>query len=142
MRRLGGVFRHRSEPTSTPPLAERRQLVVCGDDPDAVEVLVRLMGASGFELTRAARRDDVIEALVAHRGGVVLLSQTHPGGAALEVVTAVRDHDMQAVNETPIIVVTGPGIDEATLADVEIQSVLRKPLHSTVIVDAVRRYMG
>ncbi len=116
--------------------------MVCGDDPDTVEILLRLMDAAGFELTRASSHADALAALDATPGVVLLLTQTHPGDGAVELASRVRAHDEIAVRGVPIVAVIGQGIDDTPLLDAQLQAVLRKPVRSEIIVETIRRLCG
>jgi two-component system phosphate regulon response regulator PhoB len=87
---------------------ERRRALVIEDDDATRELLLRLLEMEGYDAIGAASAEAAIEALRAHRPGLVLLDTVLPGDDGLTVLAEVRQ-----LSDVPVIFVSGRD-DEST----------------------------
>ena len=102
-------------PTSEPPVesASRGRLLVVDDEEALRDLFATILGEAGWQVDTAHSGEAAISLLVDHRYDVVLSDIDMPRMNGLQVLKAVRAHDL----DLPVLLVTGhPQLDSAVEA--------------------------
>ncbi len=117
-------------------------VVVAGDDPDALELLGRILAATGEPVQLIADKASAIAAVTTQprRAFVVTFSGGHSGN--LSLVDTIRRHTDAAVRSTPIVMLAD---DEKNLTyawQSGIDAHLVRPVPADVLLATVNRAMA
>lgn len=117
-------------------------LVVAGDDPDALELLGRILAVTGEELFLIPDKASALATVATEPRRAVLLAFSGGQSGNLAVVESIRNHADAAVRSTPIIVLAD---DERNLTyawQSGIDAHLVRPVPADVLVGAVTNAMA
>lgn len=88
-------------------------VLVAEDDPDLLRGYARVLGAAGHQVTTASNGKAAIEAFRQTPFDAVLSDVAMPGMNGLQLLQAIREHDL----DVPVILVTaGPTLENAVVA--------------------------
>lgn len=110
---------------------ERSRVLVVDDDDLVASAFCRMLRATGATVDRAADGASALEAIERESYDVVLSDLSMPGMSGLDMVRAIREHDL----DLPVIFVTGaPHLESAAVA-VELGAFryLAKPVEADVL---------
>lgn len=116
-------------------------LVIAGDDPDALELMGRILAATGEELFLIPDKASAIATVATEPRRAVLLAFSGAQTANLSVVESIRNHADDVVRTTPIIVLAD---DERNLTyawQSGIDAHLVRPVPADALVGAVTNAM-
>jgi EAL domain-containing protein (putative c-di-GMP-specific phosphodiesterase class I) len=118
--------------------AERKRPVLVVDDDVALSwALRRVLGAAGYDVTVANDGRSAVEAIMHRTFEVVLSDIQMPGMTGVELLKAVRAHDL----DVPVILMTGVPTIETAIDAVSLGALqyLPKPTPNDVVVKAIER---
>jgi EAL domain-containing protein (putative c-di-GMP-specific phosphodiesterase class I) len=118
--------------------AERKRPVLVVDDDVALSwALRRVLGAAGYDVTVANDGRSAVEAIMHRTFDVVLSDIQMPGMTGVELLKAVRAHDL----DVPVILMTGVPTIETAIDAVSLGALqyLPKPTPNDVVVKAIER---
>ena len=118
--------------------AERKRPVLVVDDDVALSLaLRRVLGAAGYDVTVANDGRSAVEAIMHRTFDVVLSDIQMPGMTGVELLKAVRAHDL----DVPVILMTGVPTIETAIDAVSLGALqyLPKPTPNDVVVKAIER---
>lgn len=113
-------------------------VLVCGDNPDSTEVLVRLLANAGFHVHRAASRSEITEWIMANPRQPVLVDASHGDGNDMLAVVA----DVDSASATSVLLITAPRTDDVPLHHPPHVAVLNRPVRANEIVQTIASMMG
>ena len=118
------------------PAGSAGRVLVVDDEPDVREAFGELLEYAGFEVTMAATAYEALEHVKSSSWEVVVTDIMMPGMDGLQLLRAIREHDL----ELPVIVVTGqPTIDFAARAlEYGAFRFITKPVSAVDLEDVVR----
>jgi DNA-binding response OmpR family regulator len=111
-------------------------LLVC-DDPDAGELLSRLMAQDGHDVHRVETAEGAVRHLLATPRQAAVLSLSGPT-ANRELLVKVRDHPNAPVNEVAVVVLADDVGTQADTFDKGADGFLARPFHAEQLATEVR----
>lgn len=124
----------------TPQAAELPQILVVEDDPDAANVLGRLLKQAGYKVGTANSGAQALELLRRNRFHAMTLDLSLPDMSGLEIIKRVADNPETA--ELPIIVVSAKVEDGRLTLDGNLSSIdcLAKPVDETRLLTLLQKH--
>ncbi len=122
----------------TGPEASGRGLVMIVDDePNLLRAYSRLLGARGHQVHTAGDGESALRLLAEVKFDVVLSDIMMPGMSGLQLLTAVRQHDL----DVPVILMTGSPALETAVEALENGAFryLIKPVDATHLIEVIER---
>ena len=115
------------------------QVLVVGDDPDACELLVRLLRRAGNEVEKARDLMELSDRLLVGRpvDCIVLDVVTGGLGGNLKLLDAVRNHREPSVATTPVVMVAHHAASAVFSWQAGVDELLVRPFEAAALVDAV-----
>ena len=119
---------------------QHAQILVVDDEEPIRELLTRILGDEGYGVDVAGNVEEALDSLAAGSTDLILLDLHMPGPYdGEELLFLLRDRG----DEVPIIIVSGWVDDEAAMSHPEcVHAVLKKPIHSSALIEAVRQALG
>jgi EAL domain-containing protein (putative c-di-GMP-specific phosphodiesterase class I) len=116
---------------------QKRPVLVVDDDVALSWALRRVLGAAGYDVTVANDGRSAVEAIMHRTFDVVLSDIQMPGMTGVELLKAVRAHDL----DVPVILMTGVPTIETAIDAVSLGALqyLPKPTPNDVVVKAIER---
>jgi CheY-like chemotaxis protein len=111
-------------------------VLVVEDEADTRDALIALFRGAGLPVIASDEGRKALELAHVLAPSAVVLDLSMPGMGGLEFLA--RRHDVAALREVPVLVVTGGPVDEDVDADV----VLAKPVDGRALVAAVSRLVA
>jgi len=116
---------------------DRRGVLAAGDDPDFLELLVRLLEREGHEVNRTEETDDALSALMLHPYRAAVVGFTGRS-TAVTLLEAIRTHDQPQVATTPVVIVAEDPRNRDFAWQSGVDGYLAKPFHSDELLAEVR----
>lgn len=111
-------------------------LLVC-DDPDAGELLARLLAVDGHDLHRVETAEGAVRHLLATPRRAAVLSLSGPT-ANRELLGKIRDHPNPPVNEVAVVVLADEVDAQADAYDKGADGFLARPFHAEQLTAEVQ----
>jgi two-component system response regulator CpxR len=111
-------------------------LLVC-DEPDAGELLARLLTADGHDVHRVETAEGAMRHLLATPREATLLSLSGPT-ANRELLVKIRDHPNPPVNEVAVVLLADDVDAQADAYDKGADGFLARPFHAEQLATEVR----
>jgi DNA-binding response OmpR family regulator len=125
---------------------ERRSaavVLIVNDDPDACEMLVRMIGARGFRAIGATSPDDATGRLAADLPRCVVLDLEVGGiGASLTVLDLIRNHSDKRISRTRVVICATNPKNRTFSYESGTDSFLLRPFHIDELVKEVQDVLG
>jgi EAL domain-containing protein (putative c-di-GMP-specific phosphodiesterase class I)/CheY-like chemotaxis protein len=115
----------------------RKSVLLVDDDLPFARAVVRVLTASGFEVTTVHSGAAAAEAVASRPFGVIVSDIQMPGMSGVELLGNVRQHDL----DVPVILLTAAPTIETAMDAVSLGALqyFAKPISNQVLVDAVER---
>lgn len=116
---------------------------VVEDDPDMAELVARLLAGAGFEVTVAAKRDEVIAGLRRPQlPDVVILDVMLPDANGFDILQKLKAHP--ALKAVPVIMLTADAARESVMRGLAggADGYITKPFERAKLLDGVRAVLG
>jgi len=119
---------------------DRADILIVDDDRSWTESVTRVLREAGFNVRSAHDGEQAIDLLEAGQPAMLILDVHLPGINGIEVLRQFRERDSQ----TPVLMVSAE--DQASTQDRAMTAgacgFLRKPISTSLLLRAVRRYLG
>jgi DNA-binding response OmpR family regulator len=114
-------------------------VLVVGDDPDAAELLVRLLTRAGNEVDRARDLLELSDRLLVGRPVDCIVLDVVSGGLGgnLKLLDAVRNHREPAVATTPVVIIAPHATSAVFSWQAGVDELLVRPFEAAALCDAV-----
>jgi len=119
--------------------AVETKVLVVDDEPDHVELISKILGEEGYQITKAYDGEGAIESIKHSKPNLIILDLMMPNVSGFDVIEYLKTGD--DTKEIPIIVVTGKELtkEEMEVLDGRVEKVLKKGLlGGEVILEVVR----
>lgn len=118
----------------------RARVLIVDDDRSWVQSVVQLFDEAGFAVRAASDGEQALDLLATEQPALVILDVHLPRINGLELLRQFRQRDRQ----TPVLMISAE--DQASIQDRAMSggatAFLRKPVSVSVLMRAVRRYLG
>lgn len=137
---LAGTINRPMNPNPPPPpkMAVKQKILVVDDDNNILELYTEILTKAGFEINTA---EDTLGAVTKYQGfkpDLIVLDVDMPAGGGRKVFERLR---LQLASATPILFSTASPGSVADLAKNLNVMVLKKPLTSAILVEAVKKLL-
>ena len=120
-------------------------LLVVNDDPDASEMMRRLFGHHGFDITLADTVEDALVKLATNDPAIdIVLVDTHQGGTsqALKLLERIRSHENDDLVKTRVVVSTDIDENRMFLWQSGADGFLVRPYHADELTMGLMEALG
>ena len=133
---MGESFSH-GAPRVAAPAAGSRSVLIADDDPAVSRASQRVLVAAGYEVVLADGGEAAMHAVTLRAFDVIVSDIQMPGMSGVELLRAVRTHDL----DVPVILVTGNPTIETAIEAVSLGALqyMQKPVSNDTLVKAVQR---
>ena len=118
-------------------------VLIVNDDPDACEMLVRMIGARGFRAIGATGPDDAMSRLVSDLPRCVVLDFAEGGvGTGLKVLDLIRGHSDKRVSSARVVLCAANPKNRSFSYQSGTDSFLVRPFHIDELVAQIQDVLG
>jgi DNA-binding response OmpR family regulator len=125
---------------------ERRSaavVLIVNDDPDACEMLVRMIGARGFHAVGATTSDDATGRLVSDLPRCVVLDLETGGiGTSLNVLDLIRSNDDKRISGARVVLCASNAKNRSFCYQSGTDSFVLRPFHIDELVAQIQEVLG
>ncbi len=117
-----------------------RKVLIVEDDPDQAAALAIHLEQSGYTVIKASDTAAVVPMAARESPDVILLDLGLPGGGGLTVLARLRS--ALETSRTPVIVISGSGVDPDWVIAAGAQGYFEKPADPDVVIRAIQRVLA
>lgn len=118
-------------------------VAVINDDPDACEVVARVLEAAGHTVVRISEPEEVLLRLVADPPSAVVIDMVaSPQGAGLAVLETVRKHANEKVRAARVLMIGAEGSSALFTWHSGTDGFLLRPMHANALVTALAELLA
>jgi DNA-binding response OmpR family regulator len=121
-------------------MSEKPVILVVDDDVPILTLMEKLLSQFGFEAVTAYNGATALEAARVRAPRLILLDKNIPGTAPRELIKRLRAED--ALEEVPIVIVSGEAVDHDEIARLGANGAVQKPFDVLKLVERIRSYLA